>query len=82
MREVITDDSGTKMFRPNRIVCLLKETGQFDLNMLWRLYESGLFTEEEMREFYQLIGYSVSGYYEIFRRCYEASPKSVKQEGK
>jgi hypothetical protein len=37
-----------------------------NLNDVWLDYYKGLYTKEEMRELYRLMGYSVCGYDEIF----------------
>ena len=70
-RPVEKDDQGVPRFLENRVVRhLLDEASQghkCDLNQLW--YLCGCmhrFTQAEMREFYQLIGYSTDGYGEIF----------------
>lgn len=72
-RPVEKDDQGVSRFLENRIVRhLLDEARQgrkCDLNDLWYLF-GGMhrFTQAEMREFYQLLGYSTDGYGEIFMR--------------
>ena len=58
-------DEGVIRFKRNRIVCFLLDNGSFDMNKLWLLLGSGLFPIEDMEQFYQLIGYSVSGFGEI-----------------
>jgi hypothetical protein len=70
-RPVELDDQGTLRFRSNRVVRYLldeaTEGRKCDMKHLWRLYSRlGTFTEAEMREFYQLIGYSQSGFDEVF----------------
>ena len=58
------------MFVGNRIVRYLltsvRNGVQADINMLWDLLNNDMFTLDEMKEFYQLIGYSESGYGEVF----------------
>ena len=71
MRETYVDEQGTERFKPNRIVQYLLEDAPADLNKLWRLQQFGLFSRDEMREFYQLINYSVAGYEEVFWEDYE-----------
>ena len=48
--------------RENKVVKYVFEMGRekYNLNDLWKMYEMGLFTIEEMREFYYLIGSSES----------------------
>ena len=69
MRETYIDEHGTERFKPNKVVeyILLRGTRDgADMNTLWIMYNTGFFTLEEMKEFYQLINYSISGYEEIF----------------
>ena len=54
-------------YKQNRVVRYLLITSTADLNQLWEMYElNDLFSLEEMKEFYKLIGYSKSGFNEIF----------------
>lgn len=54
----IVEDHGLLRFEPNLIVRFLLETSKNDLNAL-RLMN---FPQEDWDQFYQLIGYSLSGY--------------------
>lgn len=66
-RPIIKDEDGTKRYKPNKVVSVLYDSrGKFDLNDIWVMYGNGLFSKEDMQEFYQLIGYSVGGYEEIW----------------
>lgn len=66
MREAIYDcDSGLR-FKQNRIVRYLLEMGPHDMNDVVRLANIDFFTRDELKEFYQLIGYSLNDYVEIF----------------
>ena len=62
----VTDD----VHAPNRMVLYLfksnKRGKQFDLSWMWSMYEMGLFTKDDMIEFYQLIGSSKSVQDELF----------------
>lgn len=58
MQPVELDGHGVARFRANQIVEYLLDEGGLDLNMLAR---HG-FPNEDWEQFYQLIGYSVSGY--------------------
>lgn len=64
------DDRETPKFRPNRIVDNLLDAAskgaKFDLNAIWGKAGNGDYCKEEMLEFYRLIGYTMSGYSEIF----------------
>ena len=57
-------------FVGNRVVSYLltaaRAGAKADINLLWDLANQDFFTKDEMREFYQLIGYSEGGYGEIF----------------
>jgi len=61
----IIDSQGVLRFKKNKIVDFLLDNGGIDLNRLWRLWGSGLFPIEDMEQFYQLIGYSISGFNEM-----------------
>ena len=66
MREKETIN-GVERFKQNGIVRYLLDTHKdCDLNLIWKLCESGLFSKEDLQEFYELIGYTISGYEEIF----------------
>ena len=53
-------------FKGNRIIQTLLTTSSLDMNKIAEFHQIGLFTDEEKRELYRLIGYSVCGYSEIF----------------
>jgi hypothetical protein len=48
-------------FKPNKIVQFLLREGPFDLNTLANMD----FSQDDMEQFAQLIGYSVLGYHEL-----------------
>lgn len=54
---------GVVRFRENAIVRFLLNNGGVDLNQIRRNAE--LFTQEDIEQFYQLIGYSLGGYEEL-----------------
>lgn len=64
MQPLVTDDTGTIRFRENKIVRFLLEQGPFDLNSLVPMALKR-FPVSDLEQFYQLIGYSVSGYGEL-----------------
>lgn len=67
MREIITDKYNCQRYKSNKIVRYLLDTHTtVDLNLIVKLHQSDFFTKEDIKEFYQLIGYSVSGYEDIF----------------
>ena len=65
-RALVRTSDGVVRFKENPIVRSLveaaKEGRKIDLNDIWSMG----FKDEDLREFYQLIGYSVSGYGGIF----------------
>jgi len=69
-RKFIKDKGGCLRYEKNRVVdfLLMSATNNIkcDLNHLWRVFDTGAFTLDEMKEFYQLIGYSDGGFHEIF----------------
>ena len=54
-------DDGCIRFKPNKIVQYLLDAGTIDLNQLSLMP----FTDADWDQFYQLIGYSVSGYCDL-----------------
>ena len=65
-REIVEVD-GIRRYQANRIIrYLLDMSTRVNLNDIFGMYDAKIFTEAEVKEFYQLIGYSVSGYREIF----------------
>lgn len=65
MQPLILDEDGIVRFKHNSVVRFLLDTSSFDMNKLWRMLGSGIFSIEDMEQFYQLIGYSVSGFGEM-----------------
>ena len=65
-RDLVRTSDGVVRFKENPIVRSLVEAAmeglKIDLNDIWSMG----FKDEDLREFYQLIGYSVSGYGGIF----------------
>ena len=66
---IVRDEHGTIRFKRNAVVRHLLDVAAdakvIDLNRLWVLFHSGLFTVDDMEQFYQQIGYSVCGFCEI-----------------
>ena len=58
---VVMDNNGTERFKRNSIVRYLLDAGPIDLNQLAIIP----FSEEDRRQFAQLIGYSLCGYEEL-----------------
>lgn len=65
--EVIKDKHGTVRWKEDKVVSALL-SNQINLNDLWILFRSMGLTKnsEEMRKLYRDMGYSLSGYWEIF----------------
>lgn len=63
---IIEDERGVYRFAQNQLYCWLLENGEVDLNSMCIAYQMGHFTLEEYMEFYRGIGYSLSGFEEIF----------------
>jgi len=66
MRKIIEDHNGKERFKPNRIVMHLISTSSVDYNAIWELYRNEMVSLEELQEFYQLVGYTVVSYKELF----------------
>jgi hypothetical protein len=60
MQPLILDDVGIICFKPNLVVRYLLDAGGVDLNTLAAIRY--LYPQADWEQFYQLIGYSVSGY--------------------
>jgi hypothetical protein len=63
MQPLYKDDQGTVRFKGNTIVRHLLDKGGIDLNHL----AIKDFPQNDWEQFYQLIGYSLSGYHELSR---------------
>lgn len=72
MQPLVRDAEGTIRFKKNAVARFLLDTSQYDLNKLWTMD----FPKEDWAQFYQLIGYSVGGFGEIFS---ERAPELVAQ---
>ncbi len=59
---IIHDDKGVVRFQSNKVVTWLLDAGRINLNEIGLLS----FPIEDLMQFYMLIGYSVSGFGEIF----------------
>jgi len=64
--DTIIDNQGVQRFQKNNLYGYLINSGMVDLNELSCAYQNGSFTREEYMEFYRGIGYSVSGFCDIF----------------
>lgn len=76
MRQVIIDKTGTPRFKENSLVrLLLDEAGKKGIRFHEWFCVGDNVCQEDVDEFYQLIGYSVGGYCE----CEMVSDKSVEK---
>lgn len=64
MQPLVWDENVIR-FEQNSIVRFLLDNRGHDLNQIWRMFGSGMFPLEDLEQFYQLIGYSVSGFGEM-----------------
>jgi hypothetical protein len=62
---IVVDEAGVMRFKVNVVVRLLLDA-HLDLNTIWVMYQRGAFTEADMMQFYQLLGYSIDGFWEVF----------------
>lgn len=65
MQPIHKDETGTVRFIENRIVTDLLESAKasgIDLNSISWAAHSGKYSDSEVEQFWQLIGYSLSGY--------------------
>lgn len=62
MQPLVRDKEGVIRFKKNAVARFLLDTSQYDLNKLWTMD----FPAEDWAQFYQLIGYSVGGFGEMF----------------
>jgi len=76
MQKVARDDQGNVRFTANAIVRYLLDAGPFDMNHLAR---QG-FDREDREQFAQLIGYSISGFDELWYVSDKASEKAHKKQ--
>ena len=63
MQPILIDTNGVARFKENQVVRYFVDEGNLSLNDLAR--ESDRFTQQDLEQFFQLIGYSVSGYGEL-----------------
>ncbi len=65
-REQIGD---REYFIGNKVVAFMFEMNDnIDFNKLWSLVNRRVLSKEDLEEFYQLIGYSIDGYEELFNK--------------
>lgn len=57
-------DNNVLRFKKNECMCYLCD--RIDLNKMWIDFYKGTFTKKEFMQFYRDIGYSLSGYLDIW----------------
>jgi hypothetical protein len=62
----IIDDEGVQRFPKNRVVCLLLDSGRLNLIDISMMADHDIFSTKELMSFYMDLGYSVSGFVEVF----------------
>lgn len=65
MQSVVRDEHGRLRFHGNAIVRYLLDNGSIDLNELALAGIGAGFSQQDWTQFYQLIGYSVTGFHEL-----------------
>lgn len=63
---IIQDKDGVFRYQSNRLVRWLFGTGNLDLNAMRVAYFHSAFSKEEYMQFYRDLGYSLSGFDEVF----------------
>ena len=61
---IIQDEQGVIRYQLNPLVDWLQE--HVSLNDMWRLYQHGAWSREAFMQFYRDIGYSLSGFEEVW----------------
>ncbi len=64
--ETYVDEHGVQRFVPNGVITYLFENDQLDMNEIFKAFTKDEFTLEAYQEFYQGMGFSLSGFEEIF----------------
>lgn len=76
MQPVVMVD-GVERFKSNAIVRFLLYKGPFDMNRI----AMGVFSDDDRRQFAQLIGYSVCGYHDLGYAAAPTPPEIKAQDG-
>ena len=73
--EPFLDKHNTLRFKGNKVVKFLltrsSDKNDVDLNDLWQMYHDGLFSLDDMKVLYKLIGMSLCGYEEVSNFGYD-----------
>lgn len=65
MQPIVKDEHGRVRFKENQVVNFLLENGGLDMNRL--AVACNMMPQADWEQFYQLIGYSLTGYHELSR---------------
>lgn len=72
---IIRDKNGVIRYQANRLVKWLFDSGNLDLNAMRVAYIYGAFSKEEYMQFYRDLGYSLSGFEEVFSEELSETPE-------
>lgn len=79
--DTIIDENGTQRFIGNPIIRYLLDSHPIlTLDDLWHMMDAGLITREHLMDFYAQIGYSVTGFEELFSNSEIYNPAEVQTE--
>lgn len=78
MQPLVFDDNGVVRFKENKIVNYLWRVGHLDMNQISIKHQQGIFSQEDLEQFYQLNGYSFS----VFSELSLVSEKCLKKADK
>jgi hypothetical protein len=80
-KDVYKTEDGVLRYRENKVIGWLQERGGSVMNEVAVMHQRGLFSMEDMMEFYRLIGYSLSGFEEIWHEKDPATRTPICQGG-
>lgn len=63
---IVEDEHGVYRYEKNKLIDWLFQTGKVDLNAMRVAYCHGAFSREEYMQFYRDMGYSLTGFEEVF----------------
>lgn len=63
---IVKDEEGTLRYQENTLITWLHDIYHIDMNNLWVAYRRKVFTRDEFMQFYRDIGYSLSGFEEVW----------------
>jgi hypothetical protein len=77
---IIEDEHGIYRYEQNKLVNWLWESGNLDLNAMRVAYVHGAFSRDEYMQFYRDMGYSLSGFEEVFDDELNAIEEEIEQK--